>query len=102
MTSQYPDEQVYDDEQLDSSDEGHPEDNLRSSSYGGKTLYSMSAYAPDPVFPDLSEYFSEFTLTPEQQIKYCRSYASYLSSSMPQPKKKRKLAAKDSDSVKQD
>ncbi len=59
----------------------------RMNAVAGKGLVD---YFPidDSNFPDLASYFLEFDLSCDEQIKMCRTYASYLSST--QPKKKRR------------
>lgn len=41
--------------------------------------------------PDLAEYFDQFTLDYEAQIRICRAYASYLSTLVPPKRKRKKL-----------
>lgn len=41
------------------------------------------------LVPNLAEYFSDFELAYEAQIKICRSYASYLSSQLPKKHKQK-------------
>ncbi len=62
----------------------------RYNAVAGKAPMLEAFYEED--YPDLASYFLEFDLTNEEQIKMCRSYASYLSSLM--PKKKRKKSEK--------
>ncbi len=59
----------------------------------------MEDFYEEPDYPDLSSYFLEFNLSYDEQIKMCRSYASYLSSLM--PKKKRKKTEKSANSPKE-
>lgn len=57
-------------------------------------VYDVRPEFVEPDYPDLADYFLEFNLSYDEQIKMCRSYASYLSSLMPKKKRRKSEKAK--------
>ncbi len=111
MASQYPmtqpDEPSTSEQEspiMDDPDDPHP--NPLTRSIAGKSLYELNHYpegsyshfeerSDDLVhtnYPDLYEYFSDYDMSHEDQIAYCRRYASSLAAA--NPKKKRKVSEK--------
>ncbi len=71
--------EVSDDEEI----EQQPDE--RMDDHAAKTLM----YLPMDDCPDLYDYFSQYDFTIDEQIRYCRSFASTLAAQTPQKRRKR-------------